>query len=361
MAKKVTLTPSQIALAEADHDQIPGVSPGGDGEAFLEEVPEYETGNQPPEDSDTRDYYERARDGDIPKDDVVIDDAEDQKPKEWITDDLKNYALSYGLKEQDLDQFDSAEALQRFGELTDRRQAQSRYEQYQEPEPKQETKKEDKTEVETVETVEDETDYDAMIAKMEAENYDEVTISLAKQARDQAARAKAQDEKLKALEKRDQEREAAAAKDAEDREFQAEMLEVDQALDKMDPVLFGKSIDKSGNPVQLPPAFDENRRAVFSEYVRIKNSVADRGVEVPTDILVERARRTVFGGESVAERVAAQSRRRRPTGANIGQNGGAAPVSQPSSGNVGDDVAAIAQSPQMRAFWEKTQRANGQV
>ena len=138
--------------------------------------------------------------------------------------------------------------------------------------------------------------------------------------------------------------------------MRTELTEVDKTLDKADPALFGKAIDEDGNSVKLSPAFEENRRAVFFEYLRIKQQVADRGVDVSTGILVDRARRTVFGGVPVAERVAAQSRRRRPTGANRGQNAGTAPPAKTED----DDVDAIARSPKMRAFWEKTQRQNGQ-
>ena len=324
--KKVSLTSSQIALA-AGSDIAPGID-SDDIETYLEENLEANAdtdGDGPPEDADTRDFYEQDRDGDG-----------------WLTDELKNYALSYGLKDDDLKQFNSADDLERFGEATDLRQSQSRYQEHQVAEPKKAATEEGETEQEADE---DEDDWDVLLAKMEEENYDDASKLLAR-------KGKAQEEKIKAMEERGQ----ADAQAAEEKLVGAELLEFDKALDSTDTALFGKSVDKDGNQVNLSPAFDENRRAVFSEYLRIKQQVADRGDEVPMGILVERARRTTFGGATVSDRVANQSRRRRPTGSNRGQNGGSAPASR-----SGDDVSAIAQSPKMRAFWEQTQRSNGQV
>lgn len=370
MAKKVSLTPAQIALAQADFSETPGSGAAGDGDAYLEEIQEHETAStateEPPSgtDADTRDYYEQAAAGDLRPEEVedqTIKTGISEEDPSWLTDDLRNYALSYGLKEDDLEQFKSAEELQRFGDATDRRQAQARYQQYQEPEPKkQEPPADSEAAAETAETSDGEVDYDALMAKMEEDNYDDVTKEFLRVSKSQAEKIKLQSEKIKDLEKRDLEREEAAKKAAEEQKVAAEILEVDKVLDGVDPTIFGTAF-KDGRQVNLPPVFDENRRAVFGEYVFLKRQMAERGItDIPTELLVERARRTVFGGTPVTERVEAQSRRRRPTGANRGQNGGVSPPVRQTA-NEDDDVSAIAQSPKMRAFWEKTQRVNGQV
>jgi hypothetical protein len=354
MPKKVSLTPAQIALAESDFDHVPGTS-ANIKEDGLEEIPEGE--GQPDEElppEDDTDYYEKVREGAETVDEPGETDDGEPKDDEWLTDDLKTYGMSYGLTEEEVAAFDSAEDLQRFGDMTDRRVAQQRYSQYQEPEPKP-TKKPD--EEETEEPAAEEVDYDAMIAKMEEENYDETSIALARNA-------KAQQEMIRRLDERDRKREEEVAKEREQAALWQDVKEFDGILDELDPALFGKAT-KDGNVVQLSPGHYENRRAVYAQETRIKEEMkqAGREIQVPRNVLVARAARAVFGElqPERAKRVEAQSRRRRPTGANRGQNGGVSPPARSSADPGDDDVSAIAQSPKMRAFWEKTQRANGQV
>jgi hypothetical protein len=367
MPKKVSLTPAQIALAESDINEGPGM-PWNESANIkddgLEEIPEGE--GQPDEElppEGDADYYEQVRDG-AETDDEPGETDDEPKDKEWLTDELKTYGMSYGLTEEEVTAFDSAEDLQRFGDMTDRRVAQQRYSQYQEPEPKPTKKPGEEETEEPEEPAAEEIDYDAMIAKMEEDNYDETSIALARNAKALAKNAKHQQEMLRRLEERDRKREEEWAKSREEAALGQDVAEFDGILDELDPALFGMAT-KDGNVVQLSPGHYENRRAVYAQEARIKEEMKQSGreIQVPRKVLVARAARAVFG-ELQPERtkkVEAQSRRRRPTGANRGQNGGASPPARGGADPGDDDVSAIAQSPKIRAFWEKTQRANGQV
>lgn len=341
MATRISLTPAQIALAGSDDYTVSDSIPHG--EDTLEEVVESEA-STPEEAPDTEeDFYEQFND--------ETDEENDVENEGWLTDDLKEYGKSYGLTDEELKSFDSEESLRRFGDLTDRRLSQQ-VTPGQSPEPVAESEDSSDEENEPIE-------YDRLLEQMEEENYDDISKLMVKRVRE--------------LESREQQREAASLqKRAEESEMQ-QIREFDIALDNYDEALFGSSTSE-GKAVRVGPAHERNRTAVYERMLGIEADLkaqaeaAGQEYNVSQKVLVDRAVRSMFGDLESTEadsgkvdRLEKQSRRRRPTGANRGQNSGSAPPARGTDAHGEDDVAAIAQSPKMRAFWEKTQRQNGQV
>lgn len=79
------------------------------------------------------------------------------------------------MSEEDLEAFESADQLQRFGEMTDRRMAQDRSRQQSSPPPKKQEE-----EVKTTDDLEKTDEGLIDIEKMKEENYDENSIRMAK-------------------------------------------------------------------------------------------------------------------------------------------------------------------------------------
>lgn len=338
MSQKITLTPSQIALAEADDVVVDGsILPAEEEvveEESLEEVPESAESEEAP--SSEKDYYEQI--GEDNKDEASQDQS-------WLTEELQAYGESYGLSQEDILRFESAEQLQRFGEMTDRSMTQNRVasSEVKSPDPPEEGG--------------EDTDDLIDIEMMRENNYDEISIQMAERMN-----ANRQNERQFAEYIRNQDLKSSEASAAEKQQ------EFNAMLDDIDPALFGLS-QKDGKTAEISVAHLANRNAVKTTMELLKVNMQAQAQElgadvtIPEKVLVERAVRATFGGVdsgSNAKKIEAQSRRRRPTGANRGQNAGVAPASR-SSATKEDDVNAIAQSPKMRAFWEKAQRQNGQA
>jgi len=332
---KISLTPSQIAFAESD-------------ERFYE-PPADEQLSELEEESDSEVEAEEEEEDD----DVVAEadsDEEEVQPEEtqsWLDDDARAYAKSYGLSEGDLDKYSSMEELQRFGELTDRRiKEQTQFNQYQQREPlPQEPEAEDQT-------GSDDGLYD--VQKLIDENYDETTVALGKALRDTQQLVKQMSaERDKATETQNLQREAEFAK------------KFHQSLDAFDKGLFGRVFDESENVGTISDPHDMNRRAVWEAATRIHASMPAEAQSMDDNLLIKRAVNMAFGdvridqtSESRADKAKSQSRKRRPTssGRNMNKTAAVTPDQQSQ-----DDVSAIARSPELRKFWEKSQRDNGVV
>ena len=354
MATKISLTPQAKALAEADFGEVPeiGADMAIDG---LEEVAETsEEGETPSEDDlppeDDQDYYEKQAESAEEAEEEV---SEDEAGPSWLDDETKAYGRSYGLSDEDLAQFDSKEQLEKFGQMTDRRLAsQPAYQEYQQspPAPQKEQPPEPESTDSQSEAEPDEELID--IEAMREQNYDTFAIKMAERIN-----AKTIEDRKRA------EAEAESIRQKAERDFHGALNELDEAV-------FG-TMGSDGQPQKLNRQQEENRKAVYSVveklYLDLQNQAQRTGqpMDVPMSSLVGRATRMVFNedvnpreSQERTERVKAQSRKRRPSSSpNRGQSATSKGPVSPETGD--EDVAAIVQSPQMRAFWEKTQRQNG--
>jgi len=295
-------------------------------------------------DEDDRDYYEKVRDGDIESASSSSDTGDtaaqaDEKPDtSWITDEAKEFGASYNLDEKAVAEFGSMEELERFGRAVD---LAIRQRAPVSQEPKSEAPATDtESTSKSLNTFEP---FDIEAMKAETENpYDEFSIRMAE------------------VHNANLERMAKDQKAADEKAAQAEVMKFEQHLDGLDKTLFGTAV-KDGSLVDLNPSFAANRRAVYENMLLIKDSLPE-GQSIPENALIQRAVRATFGEvgrKADPVKVEKQSRKRRPArGANRGQNAGAQP-SRTRYDNGEDEVKAIANSPKIKALWNRMQRENG--
>lgn len=319
---KIELTPSQIAFAQSDDDT-------------------YEA----PSDEELGQVEEQSFD-DMEEPEVEEPSADEN----WVDDEVKEFAAGYGLEEEALSDFSSKEELERFGRLTDQRaREQARFSQFQQEAPRdQPTEEQGEAEAEKKQDEEFEL-FDPQ--HLVDENYDETTVKLGKALR--ATQEQVQRLQAPAPEEPSVEQEALFAKSFH------------EGLDQLDRSLFGNVFDDKGEVGVISNPHDLNRRAVWEAASQIQASLPPERRNLPVNMLVKRAVNMVFGDVLVKEResggrdrAANQSRKRRPTSSSRGMNRTSHMSPQQQDA---EDAAAIANSPELKKFWAKSQRENGVV
>ena len=329
--EKIELTPAELALARDEE-----YDPTQDAELAEEQDEQLE-----------EDFVEEDSDVE-PEEEAPV---EDQLPEKWYDEEALKYAKSYNLSESDLDSFSNFDELQRFGEMTDRRIANSGFQQYQQQPPREQ---------EEVEQPEEESAnqfelYDPQ--HLIDENYDETTVNLGKALREtqemlnRVMPLAEEAERTRALEV--QEQQATFAKTFH------------KTLDNFDAGLFGTVFDATESVGEISNPHDENRRAVWNAAEKIIQATPVENDSLDDKTLIKRAVGIAFGG--VKERgsasrsvtaAAKQSRKRRPTSSNRRMSQG--PRTDVST-SQSDDVQRIAESPAVQKMWSQFQRDNGQM
>lgn len=371
MADEITLTPAQIALASGEPEKPPvpstGAGPkmdanlpvdaGGDGGDTDDGA---DAGREEPDESR---YIPDGSNGTSKGGDAGGGDVDDEAP-EWLDDAAKAYAASYGLSDEDMQQFGSLEELERFGRLSDQRISAASGGDAS-PADKGAASDGAATGQQAADTQSAAVELQLVDPqKFIDEGYDETTVGLARALRQTQEVLQSVLPLTRDLATRTQAEQEAGKR--------RELTEFHQALDQIDPILFGKMHD--GDTVKdVSVAHDGNRKAVLETAgklrVAIANNFRQRGMEpvMPSPaVLAQRAANLVFGpgGRTPNSRLAnadairEQSRKRRPAngGARRDQGGKFA-----GSGGAADqdDPAAIAQNPEIKKFFRDAQRANG--
>ena len=352
MATSIKLTPREIALASGEKvpteppelidqdDEQPIEETPGSAEA-ADDVEEAQAGAEaPPTDEELSSDDDFADDADS-GDDLADDD-------DWTSDPaVKAFAASYGMTDDEIDQFESLEQLERFGALFDRQMTKApagEHQQYQQAPPREQPAPATKTPPPHESTEQGSVNEGPELIDIEAmreANYDEISIQLAER---ENRRSKAEWEQ--------QQTQAVQQERALQEHFNAE-------LDKLDPQRYG--VREKG----LTKMQELGRQATFETMLQLHQTLQQRGqADIPLDVLIRRSAVATFGEPAKpkmdparAKQVEQRSRRRRPTSTGKRTGGSAAPVSTTSD----NDVETIANSPEMKKFWERTQRQNGVV
>ena len=221
-----------------------------------------------------------------------------ESPQSWVDDTARELAASYGLKDEDLARYGSADDFYRAAANFDRG--------FTKPQPKADEKKSD---------TKAETDFDPQ--RLIDGEYDEEIVAMAKQVQAMEARLKESESRFQSIEQSRQE----AGRQQLVHEFHDE-------VDKLDPTLFGVSVDDKGEPVDLDPVRDANRRRLWNAMDQIAAGIVSHSISAgeqpalpPPRVLVRRALNMEFGDDlrrvesaKRTEAIRKQSTRRRPAG-----------------------------------------------
>ncbi len=237
---------------------------------------------------------------------------------EWVDDDVRALASSYGMTDEDLGCFRNLDEFRRAGMLFDRNLAgSSRPRGDREAPDSQEdaaSPKDGKGPPE--EPVEiNEADY---------AGYDDETqrlVKYAKRLKDDVSSIRSETEKYrKDLDDRFQKYQAELSHRAKLQEFHRE-------VDRMNESRYGRSFDSNGRPVKLADNLNGQRKTLYETAETIVAGIISRAAAAgkppdlpPYHLLLQRAERLAFGEEirkedrqELQQRIAAQSKRRRPS------------------------------------------------
>lgn len=369
------LTQREIAIAQGDDPDDFGAGVYDDVEpGTAEETTETteETVDEPEEtaveESDADDSDQPGDEADPDSDDDDGSDVDDE-PADWVSDDLRELGASYGLTPEKMRSGfrDAGHFLQQArdydrGQAEKRRQSAGRSSEVQSGAGKSGTDTSAEPADKTNEIPLDPEWY-------REQGYDDATLAL-------VARLKAQQDALDQINPFLQ-----GMQQRQEQEFiQREEQEYHDALDRMSADRYGRVKDESGNVVQLPEFSLENRRRVYQEAKQFEQAIIDRAraegraPQLPSkDVLLRRAELFLFGDQierELTEKVArekdaeqeqrlkdaaAQAKRRRPVAGTTKPKRKAKtePLSEV------DEIARIANSPELVKFWKEAQDENG--
>ena len=281
----------------------------------------------------------------------VQDAGRDAQPRDWVDEDAKSVAKSYGLSEDDLKSFASKDEFVRFSAFFDKQL--TKKEPVAEA-PKPEAKSESKTATQ-------EEDYSIDLDRLRNEGYDEETLRIARAAKKAFEENKALMERLSPLESNFKQ-----IQEHYDRQIAQQRAEAFHTeVDSLNPDLFGRARDESGRFRALDGKFSENRKRLYEAAETIVHGITRRaelqGVapELPSPrVILQRAMNLQFAEDiAKAERakiqgqLKSQSARRRP----VGTSKAASPSSNPGA----DPVKSITNDPSIVAAWNKFTQENG--
>lgn len=299
-------------------------------------------------DPETIETTDSAPEQDVQEDRVEAEDAADVSSDDWIDSEAKELASSYGLSDEDLKAFNSADDLRKHTFLLDKQlyDEAAAGKKVSEPEVKEEKQA-------TGETATSEDDDLIDPKKYSDEGYDEETVKLATSLRRQQEKTR---EAMKLLEELNGWR-----KSFEDDLAQQEMVQVTnefhRALDSIGDDRFGRAYDESGRIVDLNKDAHTHREKVWEAMKVLENGIYARAREKgvaptvpPRDVLVQRAYQLAYPEavkatkrQQTIETAKAQSAKRRP----VGNQGGTRtrPVEA-------TDVDSLANHPDISKWWK---------
>lgn len=358
------LTQREIAIAQGDDPDEFGAGVYDD----LDTDQETQVTEAAGDDSDVASEETVSDDPDVSSQDDGAGDDSGDEPADWITDDLKELGSSYGLTPERMrEAFRDAGHFRQQARDYDRglveRNRQSSYGSGAQSGA-------EKSGADAPAGAADKGDEIPLDPEwFREQGYDDATLAL-------VARLKAQQDALDQINpflQGLQQQQAAERQQREEQEFH-------DVLDRMSPDRYGRVKSESGEIVQLPEFSLENRRRVYQAVKTIEQEIAAlaraEGREPqlpPRDVLVKRAELYLFGDDierEMAERAskareeesqkrlkeaAQQAKRRRPVSGTTkpSRKAKTEPVSEM------DEIARIANSPELVKFWNEAQDENG--
>lgn len=243
--------------------------------------------------------------------------APEKEPDSWVDDAARELAASYGMTDEDLEQFGSAEEFRRAAIIAERTLGKKASEK---PGDQPAGKAEDKPEGKSAETPSDEPEID--LDALERDGWQPEVLNIAKVAKMEREARKAIEKEFAGL----KETVTGWAKEREEREAQDRANAFHDAVDQfLDSDRYGKSVDDKGHAVKLDPEARDRREKLWNAAVVVardiqeKAAAAGKEVDVPFRAILQRAEFYAFGEELLAAgrkkihgEIARQSGRVRP-------------------------------------------------
>lgn len=266
----------------------------------------------------------------------------------WVTDDLRSYAQSYGLGDDELKQFGSADEFKRAALIFDKQLVKP-------PEPKTEA-----TETATpAEKAEAKRLAKLDLKKYEEGGYDEDTLEAVRKQNEAIDYVEQLENRIKEIEPSVEAMKQHFIEQDRIRQINA----FHSAVDGLDQDLFGKSLDDSGRVAQLDKKHDDNRRKLYEAGETLVAGLVARaraaGQEPnlpPSNVLLQRALQLAFADElrakatqKIQSDVKAQSQRRRPVSGNRAVKA-AAPDRKVGFDSPRDVAATLLADPEIQGF-----------
>jgi len=350
---KIELTDRELAIIDGKDPDFPEednnpVEDKGDPPAGDDPPPSRE---QPPSDEELA-----AEENEVD----VSEEPEPEEGPEWVTDEVRSLAYSYGMSEDDLKTFGGVEDFERTGRLLDKRLTQQVELPQEQEEPRfsyaeweqlmrQQGASQQQEPTPPGGQLADDTPGVTLDPKYYKDNdFDDDTMRIV----ETAAKTEQKVAQLEAY--------IAQQREAEQqRAYQQEINDFHSAVDRYKPEFFGETVTEKGEYVRLAPENQEKRTKLYNEVAKIAQGIHMSGQAMPTyDVLVRRAAGVAFAEdfakeqqEQYASRIQKQSRRRRAVS---GKAGSASP-SKPQPQTVED----IVNDPEIESFWVNAQRENG--
>lgn len=325
-----------------------------DPDAIVNDTPE---GDEPVADSTDGE----VSDDPVTEDVVSEDNSADNDSSSWLDDDAVELGSSYGLTKEDMQSFASQDEFNRAARLIDRQFATAGRQTQEAPQapaaPAQPAQQQPQVaQPSGQQQAPEEISLDPQ--RYIDAGYDDDTVALVKAAK---AMREELDSLKPAFETYVQQQQYQAQVQAQENRHKV-LADFHDALDEIDPDIYGVSVDDDGNPIQLSAEAEANRQKAWNEAHIIATGMVETGQQPPSmKILMKRATRYAFADaiekKNKAEyqrKVAEQSKRRR--GSSGMTNRGtevAAPVVD------GDDSSSLANHPDLVALWNKMQDENG--
>lgn len=331
--ESLELTEEEIKIASGE-DQVEDVGdnlPPKDAE-FEAQAEDQEGDPEEPSDdepSDEESDQETDTDGDG-------DGGETEVADSWVTDNLKTLAASYGLSEGDLGSFSSEEDFRMAASLADK-QIIAKKEVKREPEEKKE------------EATDGKLPWKLDRERFEKADFDEDTLAFVDAHNKLCEAHEGLTENMKTMQDR-----------ATQVEAESRVNAFHDLVDTMDEDLFGKSIDESGNVLNLSETLDKNRRELHETAEDLASNIERRGQELPPfPVLLQRAKTLAFG-EQIAdqqkqekrEAVTKQSRERRSAA-------GTTRKQTPTKKEYLDMAEEVADNPEIKKVWDELHDSSG--
>ena len=222
--------------------------------------------------------------------DQKAEETREAEPADWMTDEVRSLAYSYGMTDDELSGFESQEEFERTGRLLDRRLTQIVETPTQE-EPKfsyEEWEAMVKSRAENQPSKQPE-DAPASQGKIDPEyyrnnDYDDETVKIVETLRAEQER----NDRIEALLTQQQEQE-------NQRYMQEEINSFHRAVDSYRPDFFGQTIKDDGTTPRLNQEHTERRSKLYGEVARLAQGMQMSGQAVPGyDVLVRRASGIAF-------------------------------------------------------------------
>lgn len=280
---------------------------------------------------------------------------------DWINQEAKDYAASYGLTEDELKSYGSLSELRRAGAIFDKHLTKKPEaalplgQQPVIPAP-----------VVPAKPVDEYVPHD--LEALKTAGYDDLTLKMA------ADQNKAY-EQLKQANERAERAEKSAGESQkyyqqEEAKRQAQVFH--QSVDTLEESRFGRTSDKNGRPLQVTPIHDVNRQKLHQAALLIVDGISAQATrsgqqaQYPTlPVLLQRAEALAFADEiregeraKVKAEVAAQTKKRRPVG-NHKPTQPTIKTEKPKPETTDDIVSKAMANKELEKFFNEAQETNG--